>query len=111
MDPFAADDLVLSVALLQAVVALLVVRFFDLYEREPLGVVALLFLWGAIVAGLLASAGNTALEGELPQRVDVVFGAAISAPIVEELAKGFALVIVVVASRWAHRRFGVFEFD
>jgi RsiW-degrading membrane proteinase PrsW (M82 family) len=111
MDPFAADDLVLSVALLQAVIALLVVRFFDLYEREPIGVVALLFLWGAIVAGLLASAGNTALEGALPHRVEVVFGDAISAPVIEETAKGLALLIVVLGSRWAHKRFGVFEFD
>ena len=103
VDPFAADDLVLSIALLQAVVVLLVIRFLDLYEREPIGVVALLFLWGAIVAGLLASAGNTALEGALPHDVDVVFGPAISAPVVEEVAKGLALVIAVVASRWAHR--------
>ena len=111
MDPFAADDLVLSVALLQAVIALLVVRFFDLYEREPISIVALLFLWGAIVAGLLASAGNTALEGALPHQVEVVYGDAISAPVVEETAKGLALVIVVAASRWGHKRFGVFEFD
>ncbi len=111
MDPFAADDLVLSIALLQAVIALLIVRFLDLYEREPIGVIALLFLWGAVGAGLLASAGNTALEGALPRDVEVVFGDAISAPLVEEVAKGLALVMVVVASRWAHRRFGVFEFD
>jgi RsiW-degrading membrane proteinase PrsW (M82 family) len=111
VDPFAADDLILSVALLQAVIALLVIRFLDLYEREPIGIVALLFLWGAIVAGLLASAGNTALEGELPHRVDVVFGAAISAPVIEEIAKGLALLIVVLGSRWANRKFGVFEFD
>ncbi len=111
MDPFAADDLVLSIALLQAVVALLIVRFLDLYEREPISVMALLFLWGAVGAGLLASAGNTALEGSLPREVEVVFGDAISAPLVEETAKGLALLMVVVGSRWAHRRFGVFEFD
>ena len=35
----------------------------------------------------------------------------ISAPIVEELAKGLALLAAFAASRWAHRRFGVFEFD
>lgn len=111
MDPFAADDLILSIALLQAVVALLIVRFLDLYEREPISVIALLFLWGAVGAGLLASAGNTALEGALPRHVEVVYGDAISAPLVEETAKGLALLIVVVGSRWAHRRFGVFEFD
>lgn len=111
MDPFAADDLVLSIALLQAIVALLAIRFLDLYEREPIAVVALLFLWGAVVAGLLASAGNAALENQLPRDIEVVYGAAISAPLVEEVAKGLALLIVVVGSRWAYRRFGVFEFD
>ncbi|HEY8002456.1 MAG TPA: PrsW family intramembrane metalloprotease [Solirubrobacterales bacterium] len=111
MDPFAADDLILAYALLQAVVALLIVRFCDLYEREPISIVALLFLWGAIFAAILASAGNSALEGQLPRDVDTVFGPAISAPLVEELAKGLALVIAVLVSRWAGRRFGVFEFD
>ena len=80
MDPFAADDLILAYALLQAVVALLLVRFLDLYEREPIAICALMFLWGAIVAAILASLGNTALQGELPRDVDAVFGPAISAP-------------------------------
>jgi RsiW-degrading membrane proteinase PrsW (M82 family) len=111
VDPFAADDLILAYALIQAFVALLVVRFLDLYEREPIAIITLLFLWGAVVAAILASIGNTALQGELPRDVEVVFGPMISAPIVEELAKGLALVIAFLASRWAARRFGVFEFD
>ncbi len=111
LEPFGADDLILAYALLQAVVALLLVRFLDLYEREPIAICALMFLWGAIVAAILASLGNTALEGELPRDVDAVFGPAISAPVVEELAKGLALVIAFFTSRWAGRRFGLFEFD
>ncbi len=35
----------------------------------------------------------------------------ISAPIVEELAKGLALVGAFLVSQWAGRRFGLFEFD
>jgi RsiW-degrading membrane proteinase PrsW (M82 family) len=111
LDPFGADDLILAYALLQAVVALLLVRFLDLYEREPIAICALMFLWGAIVAAILASLGNTALEGQLPSDVDAVLGPAISAPVVEEVAKGLALVIAFLASRWAGRRFGLFEFD
>jgi RsiW-degrading membrane proteinase PrsW (M82 family) len=111
MDPFGADDLILAYALFQAVVALLLVRFLDLYEREPIAICALMFLWGAIVAAILASLGNTALEGELPRDVDAVFGPAISAPVVEEVAKGLALVLAFLTSRWAGRRFGTFEFD
>ena len=86
MDPFGADDLILAYALLQAVVALLLVRFLDLYEREPIAICAVMFLWGAIVAAILASLGNTVLQGELPRDVDAVLGPAISAPVVEELA-------------------------
>jgi RsiW-degrading membrane proteinase PrsW (M82 family) len=111
LDAFGADDLILAYALLQAVFALLIVRFLDLYEREPIAICALMFLWGAIVAAILASLGNTALEGQLPRDIDAVLGPAISAPLVEELAKGLALVIAFFASRWAGRRFGVFEFD
>ena len=111
MDPFGADDLILAYALLQAVVALLLVRFLDLYEREPIAICAVMFLWGAIVAAILASLGHTALEGELANDVDVVLGPAISAPVVEEVAKGLALVLAFLASRWAGRRFGLFEFD
>jgi protease PrsW len=111
LDPFGADDLILAYALLQAVIALLLVRFLDLYEREPIAICALMFLWGAIVAAILASLGNTALQGELPRDVDTVFGPAISAPVVEELAKGLALVIAFLTSRWAGRRYGLFEFD
>ncbi|MDX6583546.1 MAG: protease PrsW [Solirubrobacterales bacterium] len=111
MDPFGADDLILAYALVQAVFALLIVRFLDLYEREPIAICALMFLWGSIVAAILASLGNTALEGQLPRDIDAVFGPAISAPVVEELAKGLALVIAFVASRWVGRRFGYFEFD
>jgi RsiW-degrading membrane proteinase PrsW (M82 family) len=111
VDPFAADDLILAYALLQAVIAVLAVRFLDVYEREPIGLVAVMFLWGAIGAAILASAGNGLLEGELARDVDRVYGPMISAPIIEELAKGLALVIAFFASRWAYRRFGLFEFD
>lgn len=111
MDAFASQDLFFAYALLQAVLVLLLIRFLDLYEREPISIVFTMFFWGAIGAAILASIGNVALENSLSEEVDVVFGAMISAPIVEELAKGLALVAAFVASRWAARRFGVFEFD
>jgi RsiW-degrading membrane proteinase PrsW (M82 family) len=77
VDPFAADDLILAYALLQAVIAVLLIRFIDLYEREPIALVAIMFLWGAIGAAILASAGNSALEGELPRDVDRVLALAL----------------------------------
>ena len=111
MDPFASTDLFLAYALLQAVLILLLVRFVDLYEREPLSLVALMFVWGAIGAAILASLGNEALQSLLPVDVEVVYGPAISAPIVEEAAKGLALLAAFAVSHWAHRRFGVLEFE
>jgi RsiW-degrading membrane proteinase PrsW (M82 family) len=111
LDPFAADDLILAYALLQAVIAVLAVRFLDVYEREPIGLVAVMFLWGAIGAAVLASIGNELLQGELARDVNRVYGPAISAPVIEELAKGIALLIAFFGSRWAYRRFGLFEFD
>ena len=111
MDPFASTDLFFAYALLQAAIFLLLVRFVDLYEREPLSMIALMFAWGAIVAAVIASIGNEALQSWLPEDVKEVYGEAISAPIVEEVAKGLALVLAFLASRWAHRRFGVLEFD
>ena len=111
MDAFASQDLFFAYALLQAVLVLLLIRFLDLYEREPISIVFAMFFWGAIGAAILASIGNVALETSLSEEVRVVFGPMISAPIVEELAKGLALVGAFVASRWAAQRFGVFEFD
>ncbi|MFL5870002.1 MAG: PrsW family intramembrane metalloprotease [Solirubrobacterales bacterium] len=111
MSTFAGDDLIFAYALLQAVAAVLAVRFLDLYEREPMALVALMFVWGAVGAAIIASAGNSALEGQLPRDIDRVYGPAISAPVIEELAKGLALLIVFFASRWAYKRFGLFEFD
>lgn len=111
MDPFAADDLIFAIALLQAVIALLVLRFLDVYEREPLGAVFAMFTWGAIGAALLASAGNVALQDQLSDEVRTVFGAAISAPLIEESAKGLALLLAFGASWLVYRRWGVLEFD
>jgi RsiW-degrading membrane proteinase PrsW (M82 family) len=111
VDAFSGNDLIFAYALLQAVVAVLAIRFLDLYEREPMALVVLMFVWGAIGAAILASAGNTALEGQLPRDIDHVYGPAISAPVIEELSKGIALLVVFFASRWAYKRFGLFEFD
>jgi len=98
-------------ALIQGVALLLVVRALDLWEREPLKLLALLALWGAAGATAIAAPGNAAVEAVLSPDVAVVFGPAISAPIVEELAKGAALLAVFLASGWVARRIGVAEFD
>lgn len=103
-DPF-------TYALLQAVLLMLVIRFFDLWEREPLWIIGLMALWGATGAVMIALPGNAAVDGLMSPELEATFGAAISAPLVEEFAKGLALVIALFASRWAAKRYRAVEFD
>ena len=101
----------MTFALIQAIVFLVLIRFLDLYEREPLTVLAIMAAWGATGAVALSLAGNGIVLGLLPQMVDETFGPAIAAPLVEEVAKGLALVIAFCLSWWAARRFGFLEFE
>jgi RsiW-degrading membrane proteinase PrsW (M82 family) len=98
-------------AVVQTIVFLFLIRFTDLYEREPISALALMALWGAVGATALSAVGNAALSGLLPTDVEFVFGQAIYAPLVEELAKGSALAAFVVLSLRAKGRFGVPYFE
>jgi RsiW-degrading membrane proteinase PrsW (M82 family) len=104
-------DIYIALALIQSVVFLLLIRFLDLYEREPLSILAVMAAWGAVVAGFLSEVGGQAIQSLLSPEVQAVFGSAISGPLVEELAKGFALVAAFLLSGWAARRFGFLEFE
>lgn len=97
----------ITFAVVQTLVLLLLVRFLDLYEHEPFSTVAVMGLWGAIGATSLSVLGNRLVSAGLTSEVRVVFGAAISAPIVEEIAKGLALVAAFALSAWANKRFGL----
>jgi len=98
-------------ALLQAVLLMLLIRFLDLWEREPLWLLALMAVWGATGAVMISAPGNAAVAGLMSPELEATFGAAISAPFVEELAKGLALVLALLASRWAAKRGRALEFD
>jgi len=101
-----------TAALIQAAGLLLLIRWLDVWEREPLRLLVLLALWGAVGAGALAVVGNGLVDSLLSPDVSLVYGAAISAPLVEETAKGLALVAVVLGSPWIGRRLGrPSEFD
>jgi protease PrsW len=104
-------DIYIALALIQAVVFLLLLRFLDLYEREPLSILAVMAAWGAVGAAFLSTVGNEVVAGVLSPEVKAVFGSAISGPLVEECAKGLALVAAFVASQWAARRFGFLELE
>lgn len=87
--------LVFSTIFLIAVVA--AVWWFDRYDREPLHLVAGVFLWGALAAPVLAVVGSSALG--------VGFGLGSTAivgwlgPLLEELAKGAGVVLIIILSK------------
>lgn len=112
-DPFLAADLIV-LALIQSVLVLLLIRFLDLYEREPLSLLAFMFVWGAVGATSLSLVGNQAaadlLQNASPE-VETALGVAIEAPLVEETSKGIALVAVFALSRPIARRFGIRMFN
>ncbi len=110
-DIASAPFLYITYAVIQAVVFLLLIRWLDLFEREALVIIAILAMWGGTAAVLLSFIGNEVVYGLLPDDVATVWGAAISAPIVEELSKGVALVAAVLLSQAFGKRFGIHEFE
>lgn len=97
-------------AVIQAAVLLVAVRYIDAYDRQPLALVALVAAWGATGAAALSIAGNEAVRGLLSGDLRLVFGDAIAPPLVEEAAKGVALLVAVGPVRRLARRAGVTLF-
>lgn len=76
----------------------LVILWLDRHEREPPWLLVTAFGWGAIVAFALAVAVNTAVDVLVlrPRGTEwtALLGAPVVAPVVEESAKGAALLLV-----------------
>ena len=100
-----------SSALAQLVLLLLLIRFLDVWEREPVWLVALLAIWGGIFATSIAAPINDARLAALSPDFAAVWGAAWVAPTDEEPAKGLALLALYLLSRLRARRRGNAEFD
>jgi protease PrsW len=78
---------------------LILVLWIDRYESEPLWMLATAFFWGALVAVMIALVFNTATGlgvARITESMEAghAFAAIISAPIVEECAKGFILFVL-----------------
>ena len=104
-----------GVAVLQAVVYVFFVRAVDLYEREPLWYVIPVFVWGFTVAvgvsllfNTLAAVAISAIAGA---QVASLLTAIFVAPVVEESAKGLAVLLVFVIAYLVSRRRGAMEFS
>ena len=109
--PVTSPEFFITYALVQAAVFLALIYLADLYEREPITVVGLMVLWGGTVACLFALPGNEFVNQLLPEDIRVVFGPAIAAPLVEETAKGAALLLAFWLSQVAARRLGAHAFE
>jgi len=90
-------------ALIPTGLYILIIYWFDRYEKEPAWLLTAAFLWGAVPAILVAILFN--LVGSLPfyvvggEAVGNAAGTVIIAPLVEETVKGLAVLAVVVLRR------------
>lgn len=103
-------DLYFFLHLIQIALFLIIIRNLDVYEREPYPVILVMFSWGALIAGMFAPPFNGFVASQLSPAVDAVFGAAITAPIGEELVKGAGLLVAIGVSTLLARRFGTKVF-
>ncbi len=101
--------------ILQAVVYLLFIRSIDLYEREEFKYVVPVFAWGFSVAVVISLFFNTLLDLALSVVVGVqvadLLTAIFGAPVVEECAKGLALLLAFAVAWAASLRRGELEFS
>ena len=86
-------------ATLPVPIYVMLLLWIDRYESEPLWMLTTTFLWGALVAVFIAIILNT-VNGAIitavtnSAQIGEHFGAVISAPIVEESAKAFILLVL-----------------
>jgi RsiW-degrading membrane proteinase PrsW (M82 family) len=95
--------LVLAVGLLPMVAYALILWWFDRYEKEPLGLLIAAFLWGAIPAIIFSLIAELVLDIPISYFVEPVaaslIGAAVVAPVAEEIFKGLALLLLLLFFR------------
>jgi RsiW-degrading membrane proteinase PrsW (M82 family) len=95
--------LVLGVGILPMLVYALILWWFDRYEKEPLGLLIASFLWGAVPAIIFSLIVELVLDVPISRFVEPVtaslIGAAVVAPVAEEVFKGVALLLLLVFFR------------
>jgi RsiW-degrading membrane proteinase PrsW (M82 family) len=88
---------------LTTIASLILIWFLDRFEKDPVWLLALVFLWGAVPAIIISLVFEMIVGLPLPYLLDAwtadVFMSSIVAPIVEESAKAIALLLVFVALR------------
>ena len=90
-------------ALFPVIVILLVIRWIDQWEPEPVGLYAVAFGWGAGVSTLMAIVGNFVFESavssmsELDAYQQAALPVVVGAPLIEEAVKGLGVLILFFA--------------
>jgi RsiW-degrading membrane proteinase PrsW (M82 family) len=97
--------LLVGLALLPLAVWVPIALWLDRHEPEPRWLVFVSFLWGAsiavVVAYVLNTAGSKIVGIGFGDEAGAVYGRSVSAPIVEELAKGAVLLFIFFRRRQA----------
>ena len=95
--------LVIVIGIVPMLIYALILAWFDRYEKEPLGLLATAFLWGAIPAAVFSLIVELLLDVPISFFVDptaaALVGTALVGPVIEEVFKGFALFLLVLLFR------------
>ncbi len=96
--------LVIAVGIMPMVVYALILWWFDRYEKEPLPLLTAAFLWGALPSILFSVVAEVILDVPISDLVQPVvadlIGAAVVAPLVEEVVKAGALLLLLLFFRY-----------
>lgn len=95
----------LSAAVIPMVIYLIIIWLFDIYEREPFGLVIKNFLWGAIGSIIIAIIASTVLTAGFSFFISNQaslnnFETILIAPFVEEITKGTFLLILFTSKKF-----------
>lgn len=93
----------IAVGILPMVVYALILWWFDRYEKEPVALLVAAFLWGAVPAIIFSLIAQLILDIPIqhfiePMAADLI-GAALIAPLTEEIFKGGALLLLLLFFR------------
>ena len=91
-------------ALVPLTIVLLGIRWIDRWEPEPFGILLFAFFWGAGVSIVLALTVDTAAQVAIgarggPTDATELLQTVVQAPIVEESAKGFGVLLIFLVAR------------
>ncbi|MEO6532077.1 MAG: PrsW family intramembrane metalloprotease [Pseudolysinimonas sp.] len=91
-------------ALVPLTIVLIGIRWIDRWEPEPFGILLFAFFWGAGVSIVLALTVDVGVSGAIgagggPSDATDLLQSVVQAPIVEESAKGFGVLLIFLVAR------------